>query len=254
MIDTDVGILPYPSRRYRSLNVHLAERYQAIAITHAEPQTRRTAVTLAAWRRARARYFQQECAETSASRPCTSPIHALNSAAVRDQPKPRTGRPAPAVRSGSAAIRRLQDRGAAYQGQSRYGVSGRHPFLHRGCQPQAAALLLCQNPSASLVPSQSCARDEKQKRPAQIADRRRFRSGLKGEGATGAAIRGQRRRGCFPFPCSAALLPRATGAAAPGFDRRRPGFLSRRPRWRRSASGGCPERDASAAKCRLRSL
>lgn len=65
MIDTDVGILNVPElEALVSLSVDLAERYQAIADDpDAEPQTRRTAVALAAWRRARARYFQQECAE-----------------------------------------------------------------------------------------------------------------------------------------------------------------------------------------------
>lgn len=79
MIDTDVGILNVPElEALVSLSVDLAERYQAIADDpDAEPQTRRTAVALAAWRRARARYFQHECAETERfeaeheSDPCT---------------------------------------------------------------------------------------------------------------------------------------------------------------------------------------
>ncbi len=66
MIDTAIGMLNVPElEALVSLNVDLAERYQAIADDRdAEPQTRGTAQALAAWRRARARYFQEECAET----------------------------------------------------------------------------------------------------------------------------------------------------------------------------------------------
>jgi len=66
MIDTAVGRLNVPELEALVwLNVDLAERYQAIADDRdAEPQARETAQALAAWRRARARYFQEECAET----------------------------------------------------------------------------------------------------------------------------------------------------------------------------------------------
>ena len=66
MIDTAVGVLNVPELdALVSLNVDLAERYQAIADDRdAEPQTRGTAEALAAWRRARARYFREECAKT----------------------------------------------------------------------------------------------------------------------------------------------------------------------------------------------
>jgi hypothetical protein len=100
MIDTDVGILNVPELdALVSLNVDLADRYQAIADDpDAEPQTRRTAYALAAWRRARARYFQQECAETERveavdeSDPCTPFGHGPR------PPQPQD-RPTPAVRS-----------------------------------------------------------------------------------------------------------------------------------------------------------
>ena len=66
MIDTAVGILNVPElETLISLNVDLAERYQAIADDpDTAPGVRRTAEALAAWRRARARYFHEECAET----------------------------------------------------------------------------------------------------------------------------------------------------------------------------------------------
>ena len=66
MIDTAIGMLNVPElEALVSLNVDLAERYRAIADDcDAEPQTRGTAEALAAWRRARARYFQEQCAET----------------------------------------------------------------------------------------------------------------------------------------------------------------------------------------------
>lgn len=66
MIHTDVGLLNVPElEALVLLNIDLAYRYQAIADDpDAEPQTRRTAEALAAWRRGRVRYFQQECAET----------------------------------------------------------------------------------------------------------------------------------------------------------------------------------------------
>ena len=65
MIDTAVGVLNVPElEALVALNVDLAERYQAIADDcDAEPQTRGTAEALAAWRRARARYFREEWAE-----------------------------------------------------------------------------------------------------------------------------------------------------------------------------------------------
>ena len=103
MIDTDVGILTVPElEALVSLNVDLAERYQAIADDpDAEPQTRRTAVTLAAWRRARARYFQQECAETEQfeavheSDPCTEFGRGSRPAQTQDRPaSPRSPVPA----------------------------------------------------------------------------------------------------------------------------------------------------------------
>jgi hypothetical protein len=48
-----------------SLNLDVASRYQAVADSlEADPQTRRTASVLAAWRRARAQYFSMECVET----------------------------------------------------------------------------------------------------------------------------------------------------------------------------------------------
>jgi hypothetical protein len=66
MIDTPIGILNVPELdALVSLNVDLAARYLAIADSaEAEPETRRTAKALALWRRARARYFQEQCAET----------------------------------------------------------------------------------------------------------------------------------------------------------------------------------------------
>ena len=66
MIATAVGILNVPElEALISLNVDLAECYQAIADDpDADPETGRTAEALAAWRRARARYFHEECAET----------------------------------------------------------------------------------------------------------------------------------------------------------------------------------------------
>ena len=100
MIDTDVGILNVPElEALVSLNVDLADHYQAIADDpDAEPQTRRTAEALAAWRRRRARYFQQECAETER-------VEALDesdpSTALGDGSRPaqRQDRPTSAVRS-----------------------------------------------------------------------------------------------------------------------------------------------------------
>ena len=66
MIATAVGILNVPElEALISLNLDLAQCYQAIADdAHAEPGVGRTAEALAAWRRARARYFHEECAET----------------------------------------------------------------------------------------------------------------------------------------------------------------------------------------------
>jgi hypothetical protein len=66
MIDTAVGMLTVPELEAMiSLNVDLAARYQMVANDPgAEPGTRRTAEALAVWRRARARYFRRECADT----------------------------------------------------------------------------------------------------------------------------------------------------------------------------------------------
>ncbi len=66
MIETEVGILTVPELGVLvALNVDLADRFQAIADDpEAEPETQRTAEALAAWRRARARYFREECART----------------------------------------------------------------------------------------------------------------------------------------------------------------------------------------------
>jgi hypothetical protein len=66
MIDTAVGVLNVPElEALVSLNTELALRYQEIADDPAgDPQTRQTAEALAGWRRARARYFREECAET----------------------------------------------------------------------------------------------------------------------------------------------------------------------------------------------
>jgi hypothetical protein len=104
MIDTDVGILNVPElEALASLNVDLAERYQAIADDpDAEPHTRRTAVALAAWRRSRARYFQQECAETERveavyeSDPCTGFGRGSRPAQTHDRPA-GPGSPVPAA-------------------------------------------------------------------------------------------------------------------------------------------------------------
>jgi hypothetical protein len=66
MIETYVGMLNVPELGVLvALNVDLVDRYQAIADdTEAEPETRRIAEALAAWRRGRARYFREECART----------------------------------------------------------------------------------------------------------------------------------------------------------------------------------------------
>jgi len=66
MVETDVGPLTVPELGVLAeLNMTLAERYQAIADhADAEPETRRTAQALAAWRRARARYFREQGAWT----------------------------------------------------------------------------------------------------------------------------------------------------------------------------------------------
>jgi hypothetical protein len=80
MIQTDVGLLTVPELgALISLNVDLAERYQAIADDpDAEPQTRRDAATLAAWRRTRARFFHEACLETERF----EAAHELDSCAV----------------------------------------------------------------------------------------------------------------------------------------------------------------------------
>jgi hypothetical protein len=66
MIETAVGALNVPElEALVRLNLELGEHYAAVANdADAEPQLRRTATALAAWRRARARYFIEECAET----------------------------------------------------------------------------------------------------------------------------------------------------------------------------------------------
>jgi hypothetical protein len=66
MIDTPIGILNVPELEVLiSLNVELGRRYQEIADDpQAEPETRQAAETLAVWRRARARHFHEQCAET----------------------------------------------------------------------------------------------------------------------------------------------------------------------------------------------
>jgi len=100
MIDTDVGILTVPElEALVSLNVDLVDRYQAIADDpYVEPQTRRTAEALAAWRRRRSRYFQQECAETER-------VEALDESNLSigeghgSRPAQSEDRPTPAVRS-----------------------------------------------------------------------------------------------------------------------------------------------------------
>jgi hypothetical protein len=68
MIETEVGVLTVPELdALASLNADLADHYQAIAEgATAEPETRQTARALAAWRRARARYFSEQSAETEA--------------------------------------------------------------------------------------------------------------------------------------------------------------------------------------------
>ena len=95
MIDTAVGMLNVPElEALVSLNVDLAGRYQAIADDRdAEPQTRLTAEALAAWRRARARYFQAECAETERFEAAREP-ELCNGSLVAAGPAEREDRPA----------------------------------------------------------------------------------------------------------------------------------------------------------------
>lgn len=96
MIDTDVGILNVPElEALVLLNLDIADRYQAIADDpDAEPHTRLTAEALAAWRRGRARYFQQECAQTERveavheSDPSTRFGHGSRPAQPQDRPIP----------------------------------------------------------------------------------------------------------------------------------------------------------------------
>jgi len=66
MIETEVGVLTVPELSVLlELNLDLAEQYQAIASDpEVEPETRRTAEALAAWRRLRAHYFREEWART----------------------------------------------------------------------------------------------------------------------------------------------------------------------------------------------
>jgi hypothetical protein len=66
VIETAVGILTVPElEAVVALDLDLAERYQAIADDpDLEPEARQIAGALAAWRRARARYFREECAKT----------------------------------------------------------------------------------------------------------------------------------------------------------------------------------------------
>lgn len=95
MIDTAVGVLNVPElEALVSLNVDLAGRYQAIADDRdAEPKTRLTAEALAAWRRARARYFQQECAETERFE-AAGEAELCNGSLVGARPAEREDRPA----------------------------------------------------------------------------------------------------------------------------------------------------------------
>ena len=62
MIETAVGILTVPDLEATvALNLDLAERYQAIADDpDLEPEARQIAAALAAWCRARSRYFREE--------------------------------------------------------------------------------------------------------------------------------------------------------------------------------------------------
>jgi hypothetical protein len=115
MIDTAVGTLNVPElEALVSLNVELAGRYQAIADDRdAEPQARQTAQALAVWRRARARYFQEECAETERVEAASEPdLCKLSPASAEpeqcdDRPEypgvPRVPKPHPTSRPPRAA-------------------------------------------------------------------------------------------------------------------------------------------------------
>ena len=65
MIETAVGQLTVPElEALVGVNLDLAQRYQAVADDpDVEQESRRIGSALADWRRARARYFHQECAE-----------------------------------------------------------------------------------------------------------------------------------------------------------------------------------------------
>jgi hypothetical protein len=99
MIETEVGVLTVPELdALAALNADLAEHYQAIAEdATAAPETRQTAQALAAWRRARARYFSAQSAETeaveAAREPSASSPPAVATPATRC--RPRGGRRSP---------------------------------------------------------------------------------------------------------------------------------------------------------------
>ena len=97
MIETAVGVLNVPElEALVSLNVDLAERYQAIADDRdAEPQTRGTAEALAAWRRERARYFRKECAETERVEAAREPDLCNGSLGGARPPEPEQRGPPP---------------------------------------------------------------------------------------------------------------------------------------------------------------
>jgi chromatin segregation and condensation protein Rec8/ScpA/Scc1 (kleisin family) len=88
MIETEVGVLNVPELdALASLNADLADHYQAIAgDATAEPESRQIAQALAAWRRARARYFSEQSAEAeaveAAREPCPSGTPAAASCAT----------------------------------------------------------------------------------------------------------------------------------------------------------------------------
>jgi hypothetical protein len=65
VIETAVGQLTVPELEVLvELNIDLAQRHQLVADDpDVEPESRQIGSALAAWRRARARYFRQESAE-----------------------------------------------------------------------------------------------------------------------------------------------------------------------------------------------
>jgi hypothetical protein len=122
MIETRVGILNVPElEALVSLNVDLARRYQAIADDmDGEPSTRLTAQALATWRRARARYFQHESAETERVE-AADEQERCSRVDLGPRPADTRGPPAGPSRTVSAAPRSggLPGRGAATQRQHR---------------------------------------------------------------------------------------------------------------------------------------